>query len=184
MYQTLYFTLEVIIMTLKAKILCFAVILSMLLVSLCSCGANPGQIVEVWVDGSKVYQTIYLYSFKDAEIGSYYDDKIEKAPTTTGYIYSKREFKKGDRIEVSVSLSLKSESDSSPEIVSFYSNAVVDKVVRTYKVKVTEKKDTYLIEYYEEGIGATCASEQKDLAPVECFKIEVTKERVTIKYKG
>ena len=97
-------------MTLKAKILCFAVILSMLLVSLCSCGANLGQIVEVCVDNITTYPTIYLYSFKDAQIDDLYTINIPRMPTATGYIYSKKELKEGDTVNVWSNIRFKDES--------------------------------------------------------------------------
>ena len=138
---------------------------------LCSCSDNSAaQItgkdmiryvkIEESSGSTKTYRTIYVYSFKDAETS-----------TPSGYFYSK------EKLTIGTSVGIGS------------GNAIVDKLIDAYDVKIDRKDDMYTITYYyyrDENlyVGSifNVVSDKKDLEPLKMAKIETYKDRVIIYY--
>ena len=62
----------------------------------------------------------------------------------------------------------------------FGTNATVDDIVDTYRVKVKSKKDSYIITYFD--YSDSCASNIEDLPKIVEHKIEVSKALVVIEH--
>jgi hypothetical protein len=60
-------------------------------------------------------------------------------------------------------------------------DAIVDKIIEVYPIKVDSGKETYTITYFDIKFAKT-VSDKTDLKEPSRSKIEVTKERVTIEY--
>ena len=152
------------------------------LVFLNSCFFNE-RIEMVKVDDA-VYENVYLYSFKDAELeGTNVSHLFEDfSPTSCGYVYSNKELSAGDKIKV-WEYQLDRNKDNIYSFNDFGTDAIVDELIESYYIKVKESKDTYIITYYEFGGFNSTASNKQDLCEIEMNKIEVVKERATIKYK-
>jgi hypothetical protein len=158
----------------------FAVVVIIVSIFFVSCHNND-KIESIEVDNEE-YKTIYLYSFKDAEIDNefMYIENCDVSPSSCGYVYSSEVLSVGDTINVWTNCFFNS-GDSST--IGTY--AVVEEIVDTYNVKIEEKKDTYIITYYIiENYDRKTVSEKQELSKIEENKIEVFKERVTIKYKA
>ena len=151
----------------------------------CSCSANS-EIKSVVIDDVE-YKTIYLYSFKNAQIDKYVKTlQTEVEPTESGFVYSSGKLSPGDTVKVwSNSFFNEDISNSSGNFAvtdsDFGTIAVVDKVMETYCVEIKSTNSTYRITYYTYS-GET-VSEKKNIEEIEKHNIEVTKERVTIKYE-
>ena len=165
------------------KFISIILLFSSVLFMLCSCGNYGNNISSVSIDNiSKTYKTVYLYSFKDASIDDYYqDDSSDMPPTATGYVYSTEKLKVGDKIEVWSNLWFGNLNSYPYGNSRRGTNAVVSRIVATYRVTVEEKEDTYIITYYTISESSS-ASKRKDLKELTKHKIEVTKERVIINY--
>ncbi len=163
------------------KIVSFITILATLLI-LCAC-SSVGKVQSVRVDSSE-YLTIYIYSFKDATIDSNFESSSSNAtPTSNGYIYSTQKLAVGDTIKVWNDFQFGEKKPSS--LITLYgANAIVDNIVNTYRVKVKNSKDAYVITYFEpeSSFSSSCVSNIEDLPKIVEHKIEVSKERVIIKY--
>ena len=87
------------------KVLSLIVLVS-LCVLLVSCNLTPTEVESVYIDANSIlnsntYDTIYLYSFKDAKVSTSYESTTSKEiPSSTGYIYSSEKLQVGDTIKV------------------------------------------------------------------------------------
>ena len=143
-----------------------------------SCGKN--DIKSIKVDETS-YNTYYLYSFKDAIITDNYTFLVaSNPPTETGFIYSAEKLKPGDSIKVWNNI-LFDPSDNYVSSSMVGTNAVVDKIIEVYPIKVNNEKETYIITYFDIKSTKT-VSDKSDLNEPTKNKIEVAKERVTIEY--
>lgn len=160
-------------------------LVTVILSLLCSCQKEEEKIDNIKVDDS-VHQTIYLYSFKDAnmeglERGFYENTKI--SPTPFGYVFSTRKLSSGDSVQVWNGIGYHWETPSySGQAYTVGTDAVVDKVIKTYRVSIEEKTDTYKVTYYEMPANKTFST-QEEIEDLTSQKIEVVKERVTIQYE-
>ena len=151
----------------------------------CSCSAG-NEIKSVVVDDVE-YSTIYLYSFKNAQIDNYVKTlQTEVAPTESGFVYSSEKLSSGDAVKVWTGYYFTDKfSNSSGNFAvigsDFGTIAVVDKVIEIYRIEIKSTDSTYRITYFTYPIKTV--SEEKDIGEIEKHKIEVTKERVTIKYE-
>ena len=136
------------------------------LASLCACGSKE-KIEMIEVDGTQ-YETVYLYSFKDAEIPSEYSDKY----TTTGFVYSNDKLNKGDTIFVWAGGIFEY-----LDIYRYGASAVVDEVVEVYHPKVKDNGDTFIITRFNYSTKTS-----SDLPEVKEYRFEVVKDRVIIHY--
>ena len=134
----------------------------------CSCSTD--KISSVSVD-DKVYRTIYLYSFKDAQIDKEYDSDINTniKLTTNGFVYSTQKLLPGEKITVW-------------NWYFEYCIATVDEVIEVYRIEIKSTSDTYKITYYSLPVKET-VSEKRDIQALKMQKIEVVKERVIITYE-
>ena len=160
------------------KNLCLFLVFVLNSFALLSCSQN--DIKSIMVD-EKNYSTYYLYSFKDANITDNYT-MLETAnpPTETGYIYSTEKLNHGDSIKVWNNI-LFGGSDNYISSSMFGTDAIVDKVIEVYPIKVDIGKETYTITYFDVKSAKT-VSDKSDITEPSKNKIEVTKERVTIEY--
>ena len=165
------------------RIILFTSLLLVLCGLFLSC-ATDNKIKSVFIDDTE-YKTIYLYSFKDAQIINasriYANANIE--PTESGFIYSTSKKAPGDSIKVwRYVLASSSTSQTFFTDADLGVNAVVDEVIEVYRVKVERKKDTYKITYYEEPSFNTFSGEN-DNYQIKAHTVEVVKERVMINYE-
>ena len=145
----------------------------------CACSAKS-EIKSVVIDDVE-YKTIYLYSFKDAQIDKYVKTlQTEVEPTESGFVYSSEKLSPGDTVKVWNNYRF-TDDISDWDLSLFGTIAVVDKVMETYCIAIKSTDSTYRITYYTYS-GET-VSEKKNIEEIEKHKIEVTKERVTIKYE-
>ena len=146
--------------------------------ALLSCSQNNIKAIKV---DEKNYYTYYLYSFKDAIITDNYTMlETSNPPTKTGYIYSTEKLKPGDSIKVWNNI-LFNGIDNYVSSTMFGTDAIVDKIIEVYPIKVDSGKETYTITYFDIKSAKT-VSDKTDLKEPSRSKIEVTKERVTIEY--
>ena len=146
-----------------------------------SCLGN--DVKSVKVDGL-TYKTIYLCSFKNAKITENYStlSNDKEKPTKNGFAYVTEEVTPGDVIRVWKGYYFK--DDNSSSFLTSGDNGVdatVDKIIKTYKVKVSSNLNSYTISYYEVNTYNSVSKRETLEEPTE-HKIEVTKERVTIEY--
>ena len=162
------------------------ILFTTLLLLLSSCTNFGNDISSVGIDGvSKTYTTVYLYSFKNAAIDENYESTTsDETPTSEGYIYSTEKLKSGDKIRVWKDFKFGVSSSQWLGDRTSGTYAVVDRIVKTYRVSVEEKEDTYIITYYTVygNDGNDCASKKKNLKELTKHKIEVAKDRVIIEY--
>lgn len=165
------------------KLISILLSLFILVLSLCSCGTNRihKKIKSITVDTLK-YETIYLYSFKNAKLDNVVKDlSPETAPTQTGYILSTSKLDSGDEVKVWTRHYFGENYYNS----SKGTTAVVDKLVETYSIKINNNDETYLISLFnvnEPWQWNTHTVSEKTELEVVFRQIEVTKERVTIEY--
>lgn len=166
------------------KIVSLFTMIAMLLI-LCSCSFG-GKVQSVQVDSTE-YLTIYVYSFKDAEIDPNFESSTSSAtPTYTGYVYSTEKLSVGDDIKVWNNFKFGEKGASSwTDTRKTGANATVDKIVKTYRVTVKSSNDSYVITYYKLKSSSyydSSVSNIEDLVEIVKHKIKVSKERVIIKY--
>lgn len=167
------------------KLISILLSLFILVLSLCSCGTNRihKKIKSITVDTYK-YETIYLYSFKNAklDLGNIVKDfSPETAPTQTGYVLSTSKLDSGDEVKVWTQHYFGEDYYHSSQGTT----AVVDKLVETYSIKIDNKNETYLISLFnvnEPRQWNTHTVSEKTELEVVFRQIEVTKDRVTIEY--
>ena len=160
------------------KLISILLIIASMLSILCSCSIlTRDNISSVRVEGGGYYQTVYLYSFKEDQKTDY-EKFVSHASgstvITSGYIYSTEKLKAGDKIYTGKYF-------NSQSFDYGYTYAIVDKVVKTYRVKVQDNGDTYIITYYTANSYSAVTS-KKDLTEVDKHKIEIVKEKVLIEY--
>lgn len=147
----------------------------------CSCTINR-KIASVQIDDT-VYSSMYLYSFDNADISSYtLFPPHDVAPTPSGYTYSTEKLSSGDTIKVWGNIRFRTESENYLSSGDFGTTATVNKLIETYQIKVKEKKDTYVITYFDIS-NRTSSINPEHINKVEKVTIEVVKERVIINYK-
>lgn len=161
----------------------FASILLTIAVFLCSCSSNEA-VKSIQINDAK-YETIYLYSFKNAQIDGQYEEVVTNMgtqPTANGYVYSTEKLSPGDMITVWDHIKFANHASASR--FGLGTTATVDEVIDVYRIEVETKKDTYKITYYDlvNSIHMT-ASERQDLCEIKTQKIEIVKEHVTIQYE-
>jgi hypothetical protein len=164
-------------------------IITMLATLLILCACSPTEKVKsVHVDSSE-YLTIYVYSFKDATIDSKFESSSSIAtPTSKGYIYSTEKLAIGDTIKVWNNFKFGEKNPSSwTDTREYGANAIVDKIVNTYRITVKSGTDSYVITYFKPessyyNLSNSSVSNIEDLEKIVEHKIEVSKERVIIEY--
>ena len=133
-------------------------------------------IKSITVD-NKIYNTYYLYSFKDALISDDYSMiDAGNPPTETGYIYSTEKLNPGDSIKVWTNILFRKANEYELGTI-----AIVDSIIEVYPIKLDRGKESYTITYFDIKSAKT-VSDKTDLKEPSRSKIEVTKERVTIEY--
>ncbi len=165
------------------SLICLSLIFSIVLSS-----CSTEKVESVTIDNVE-YKTLYLYSFKDAEISGY-SGLMPVYPTVDGYVYSTEKLSPGDIIRVWSTFLFYEKPLSTADIITdiitedrFGTNAVVDKLLETYRVKVEPNGDTYLITCYTvEDYSCSTAHNREDLSAIEKQKIEIVKDRAVIKY--
>lgn len=163
-----------------------AVFLSVSLL-LCSCDSDDVSSVRI-ADSASIYETIYLYSFKDAQIDEHFESTTStEIPSSTGYVYSTEKLEVGDTIKVWQDFKFgESPTSSWTDDRTRGTDAIVDKIVDTFKIHIEEKSGTFVITYYSiEGafyFSGTTVTNRDNLKEVEKHKIEISKERVIIEY--
>ena len=80
------------------KIIALATLILILAAMLVSCGTPV--IRSVKVDDIGTYQTVYLYSFKEADVDGYRYKDSEGELSKTGFIYTTSKYNSGDKIRV------------------------------------------------------------------------------------
>lgn len=146
----------------------------------CSCSAEK-TIEEICI-GDKKYETIYLYSFEDANINDtyYFVDNSDIIPTTSGYAYFSQKLSSGDPVQVWTNCYFQS-GDS----WAFGTKAVVEQLIDIYPIKVKEQQDCYVITYYEvEDVEHSVASDKQNLSKITKNEIKCAKELVIIRYNS
>ena len=169
------------------KVLSLIVLVS-LCVLLVSCNLTPTEVESVYIDANSIlnsntYDTIYLYSFKDAKVSTSYESTTSKEiPSSTGYIYSSEKLQVGDTIKVWNDFKFGAKPSTWSDDREYGVDAVVSKIVEIYKVKVKSTSDTYIITYYsvEKSLSKTSVSNKENLAKIQLHKVELTKDRVII----
>lgn len=167
------------------KIIVSILMLCLLCTTLSSCAVAPGKISSVKVDNLTTYQTLYLYSFKDATV-----DNLIKASenvetlTTTGYVYSNSKLAPGDPIEVWQQLKFGESSYQS----SYGTTAIVDKKIDEFRVNVSAKNGTYVITYYtledSFSLSKSTVREKDELKDTVKNKIQISQDRVIIVFEA
>lgn len=169
------------------KAVSLAILTVMLLSIFCSCGQVSGKISYVRVGDLLSYKTLYLYKFKDAEIDSIYESTTStETPTSSGYVYSTEKLEVGDEIKVWSDFKFGEKGTGFTDTRKSGTMATVEKIVETFRVKVSANGDTYIITYYEVQHSSTSGSSVSDkdnIKNVEKHKIQVTKDRVIIVYE-
>lgn len=172
------------------KVIAFIVVAALIFM-LISCGSSSIKVSRVFLEGytTSYVDSIYLYSFKNAEISAKYESATStEQPTSSGYIYSIEKLNVGDTIKVWNEFKFGEEPSSWTDNRPYGVNAIVDKIVAAYEIKVEATSDTYIITYYSvEGsfgnsLSYTCVSNKEKLKEIQTKKIEVTKDRVVIEY--
>jgi hypothetical protein len=165
------------------KIIVSILMLCLLCTTLSSCAVAPGKISSVKVDDLTTYQTLYLYSFKDAPV----DNLIGAtggALTTTGYVYSNSKLEPGDTIEVWQQFKF---GESSYKY-SYGTTAIVDKKIDEFGVRVSAKNGTYVITYYtledSFSLRESTVREKHELKDTVKNKIQVSQDRVIIVFEA
>ena len=167
----------------------FAILFFIFVFALAAC-ASIGNVQSVTVDDTE-YKTIYLYSFKDANITKKYNalNSSDSTPTSCGFIYSTEKLSVGDSITVwetyifsKTNTNNNSYNDSSNSSVG--TKAIIDKVVAIYRINVDATFDTYKITYYKfPSSFDLCVSNEDQICSLSEQNIEVVKDRVLIKYE-
>ena len=156
------------------------------LTACCSC-SNSEKISYVEFEDQK-FETIYLYSFENAEITQDFQalTKTEEIPEASGYTYSTKKLSVGDTIRVWECFYFKSGQGENEGfgINGAGVNATVSGLLKTYYVTVKEKNDTFMIVYYEvEDSARKIVAEKSNISEITEQKIEVSKDRIIIKYE-
>ena len=163
------------------KVISLISLILALSILLCSCTTQKAKSVII---DDKEYRTIYLYSFKDAEIDGGYINYLHKdaEPTDSGYAYSYRELFPGDSIRVWINFYFGVDDSETSLISDWGTNAIVDAHIKTYQIEVKKNRSTYNIKYYTIKNEYDTATEIEDLSPIEVEEIEIVHERVVVKY--
>ena len=169
------------------KVISIILLIATLVSILCSCNKTSDDISYVQIDSLLyVYETIYLYEFKDAAIDENYESSTStETPSTSGYIYSSEKLKVGDSITVWKDFKFGTKTSSYQDDRESGTEAIVDEIVAVYRVQVKHNSDTYIITYYtvqDTSISYTTVTKRESVKELEKHKIEVTKERVKIVY--
>ena len=105
-------------------------------------------------------------------------------PTSNGFVYSTEVLSAGDTVTVWPYHRFGENNSSSLTAADYGTTATIEKLIAVYRIEIETKKETYKITYYKNPAFLThTVSEEKDLPTLDPQKIEVTKERVTIKYE-
>lgn len=166
------------------------IIVASLILTLVSCGSSSSNVSCVYIEGSSLLSTsicytIYLYSFKNAEINAKYESTSStEKPSSSGYIYSTEKLNVGDAIKVWNEFKFGEKTSSWTDDRQYGVNAIVDKIVAAYKITVKATSDTYIITYYsvEGSISNTSVSKKENLKEIQMKKMEVSKDRAIIEY--
>ena len=126
------------------------------------------------------HNTVYLYSFKDAQIADEYRTIWDDTPTQSGYVYSTKKLNSGESIQVWTHMHWGSVQTSNELGVGV--SAVVDELIETYSIDVDAKTDTYRIAYFEFSMVKTTFSDRELVQELKKSEVEVVKERVSIEY--
>ena len=128
------------------------------------------------------YRTVYLYSFKDAQIEGVQPNYLPMdPPTANGYVYSCEKLSPGDTIRVWTNFRF-GDVGNSLTYSDLGTNAIVVELIETYSIKLERKSDTYKITYYP-STGLGTFHEGKEITELTKHTFEVVKERVTIYYE-
>ena len=169
------------------KYVCLTCVVLIISILFCAC-FDGDKISSIIIDDIE-YKTIYLYSFRDAQLDKLNNEhknlrQPEITPSVYGFVYSDEKLSPGDSIRVWDTFLFSDSSSATIGSLDFGTTAVVDKLIEVHTVKVESKKDTYKITCYQFGDeDYKTATKKEDLTELEVQKIEVVKERVTIKYE-
>ena len=176
------------------KAISIILLVASLITILCSCyktsrddTAGSDNISSVQIDSLLfTYQTVYLYSFKNATIDPDYESTSStETPSSTGYVYSYNKLEVGDSIKVWQDFKFGTKTSSYQDDRESGTEAIIDEIVAVYRVQVKHNSDTYIITYYtvqDTSISYTTVTKRESVKELEKHKIEVTKDRVIINY--
>ena len=160
-------------------------IVFMILSLLCSCSENR-KIKSVKIDDI-TYETIYLYSFTNAQIDGFHpmlqNDKT--LISTNGYVFLTEKYEKGDVVEVWENLFFDDNITTSTS-VSYHrgTTAVIDELLESYQIEIENKQNTFIITCYLQNSRNTYSIyEYEDIEKPQKVTMEVVKERVMIYYE-